>query len=84
MIHEAAHDAAIVGEDVHNIVGRVVAVFNLATGVTDGESVGNSKLELQGGSSQRQILGKLLACSVISFHMCCHLLGNDFIGAGCF
>ncbi len=51
-IHESAHDSAIVGEDVGNLIGGVITIFNLATGVADGESISNSKLEYQGGHSQ--------------------------------
>jgi hypothetical protein len=46
-----------------NLIRGVVAIFNLATGVVDSESIINSKLEFQRGSSQGQILGEvLLAC----------------------
>jgi len=38
-ILEAAHDAAIVQEDVRNLIGGVVAIFNLATGVADSECI---------------------------------------------
>jgi len=55
-ILEAAHDAAIVQEDIRNLIGGVVAIFNLATGVADSESIRNSKLEFQRSSSQGQIL----------------------------
>jgi len=80
-IFEAAHDVAIVREDVHNLIGGVVASFNLATGVVDSESICNSKLEFQGSSSQGQILGKVHACSAIYFHESCHFFGNVFIRA---
>jgi hypothetical protein len=73
---------AIVGEDFGNLVGRIISVFDLTTGVTDGESASTSKLELQEGSSQGQILGKLLSCSGIALCKGQHLLGNIFIKTG--
>jgi hypothetical protein len=82
VIHETSYNVAIVGEDVGKLVGRIISVFNQTTGVTDGESIGNSKLKLQGGSSQGQILGKLLSCSAIALCKGCHLLGNILIGTG--
>ncbi len=58
-------DVAIIWEDVGNLIGRVIALFNLATGVADSETICNSKLEFERGSTQGQILGELLACSTI-------------------
>ena len=51
-ILEAAHDVAIVREDCGNLIGGLVASFNLTTGVADSEFISNSKLEFQRGSSQ--------------------------------
>ncbi len=73
-ILEAAHDAAIVQEDVRNLIGGVFAIFNLATGVADREPIRNSKLEFQRSSSQGQILDEVLACLAISFRESCYSL----------